>query len=175
MNKLKYKVGDKVHLKGTDNTGIVEKIIRGTYVIKTSTSKVTAFPEDLILIEEFVEKEVKPKLEIIENKFNFNSIYQIWDNYKVFFVFSDDGSISCRLSFYDDTPQDAIISDLYVHENMRKQGGATAILNWCFECAKERGCNSVSLRSDNDDWVREWYKRIGFKIESTSIWLTKNI
>ena len=115
------------------------------------------------------------RLEIIENKFNFNSIYQIWDNCKVFFVFSDDGSISCRLSFYDDTPQNAIVSDLYVHENMRKQGGATAILNWCFECAKERGCNSVSLRSDNDDWVREWYKRIGFKIESTSIWLTKNI
>ena len=111
----------------------------------------------------------------MEYKFNFNSIYQIWDNYKVFFVFSDDGSISCRLSFYDDTPQNAIVSDLYVHENMRKQGGATAILNWCFECAKERGCNSVSLRSDNDDWVREWYKRIGFKIESISIWLTKNI
>ena len=47
---MKYKVGDKVRLKGTDCTGTVEKIIRGTCVVQTSTSKVTTFPEDLILI-----------------------------------------------------------------------------------------------------------------------------
>ena len=54
---MKYKVGDKVRLKGTDCTGAVEKIIRGTCVVQTSTSKVTTFPEDLILIEGLVEEE----------------------------------------------------------------------------------------------------------------------
>ena len=111
----------------------------------------------------------------METNFNFKSVPQIWDDYKVLFVFSDDGMVSCRLSFYNDTPQDAIISDLYVHESMRKQGAATAILNWCFECAKDNKCNSVSLRSDNDDWVRQWYKRIGFEIESSQVWFKKSI
>ena len=111
----------------------------------------------------------------MKTNFNFNSVLQIWNDYKVLFVFSDDNRVSCRLSFYNDTPQDAIISDLYVHESIRKQGGATAILNWCFEYAKDRGCNSVSLRSDNDDWVREWYKRLDFKVISSQVWLTKNI
>ena len=108
-------------------------------------------------------------------KFNFNSVPQIWDDYRVLFVFSDDGRVSCRLSFYNDTPQDAVISDLYVHESIRKQGGATSILNWCFECAKDWGCNSISLRSDNDDWVRQWYMRLGFEVESSQIWLKKTI
>lgn len=40
----------------------------------------------------------------METNFNFNSVPQIWDDYKVLFVFSDDGRISCRLSFYNDTP-----------------------------------------------------------------------
>lgn len=111
----------------------------------------------------------------METNFNFKSVPQIWDDYKVLFVLSDDGRVSCRLSFYNDTPQDAVISDLYVHESIRRQGGATAILNWCFECAKDNGCNSVSLRSDNDDWIREWYKRIGFEVESSSVWLKKEI
>ena len=59
----------------------------------------------------------------MKTKFNFNSVPQIWDDYKVLFVFSDDGRVSCRLSFYNDTPQEAFISDLYVHESIRKQGG----------------------------------------------------
>lgn len=32
-----------------------------------------------------------------------------------------------------------------------------------------------TLRSDNDDWVREWYKRIGFEVESSQVWLKKEI
>ena len=111
----------------------------------------------------------------METKFNFNSVPQIWDDYKVLFVFSDDGRVSCRLSFYNDTPQEAVISDLYVHESIRKQGGATSIINWCYECAKDCGCNSISLRSDNDDWVRQWYMRLGFEVESSQIWLKKTI
>ena len=111
----------------------------------------------------------------MKQELKFNTILQIWDDYKCWCIFSDDGRVSCKLSIYNDNLQDAFISDLYVDESIRKQGCATAILNWCSEYAKDRGCNSLSLRSDNDDWVREWYKRLGFKVEYSQVWLTKNI
>lgn len=109
------------------------------------------------------------------NEVKFYSVLQKWDDYETLFVFSDDGLCSCRLSFYNDTPQDAIISDLYVHESIRKQGCATAILNWCIEYSKDRGCNSLFIRSDNDDWVRKWYKRLGFKKKSSQVWFAMSI
>lgn len=126
-----------------------------------------------------IEEKVKENLNQggidMETKFNFKAVPQIWNDYKVLFVFSDDGRVSCRLSFYNDTPQEAFISDLYVHESIRKQGGATSILNWCYECAKDYGCNSISLQSDNDDWVRQWYMRLGFEVKSSQMWLTKTL
>lgn len=104
------------------------------------------------------------------NELKFNSVPQNWDDYETLFVFSADGNVSCRLSFYNDTPQDAVISDLYVHESVRKQGYATNIINWCIEYIKDRGCNSLLIRSDNDDWIRQWYKRLGFKEKSSQVW-----
>ena len=83
--------------------------------------------------------------------------------------------MSCRLSIYNDTPEDAIISDLFVPENCRNQGLGSEILKYCEKFAKEQGCESISLRSDNDDWVREWYKRLGFEVESSQVWLKKFI
>jgi GNAT superfamily N-acetyltransferase len=61
------------------------------------------------------------------------------------------------LSIYDDTPSEGIISDLYVYDACRQQGYATELLKFCSEVAKVNECNSISLRSDNDDWVREWF------------------
>lgn len=110
----------------------------------------------------------------METNFNFKSILQVWDEYHSLFVFSDDGSVSCRLCFDHDGPN-ATISDLYVQEDSRRKGGATAIINWCLKEAKAQKCLTVSLRSDNDDWIREWYKRMGFEVESSQVWLKKVI
>lgn len=109
------------------------------------------------------------------NELKFNSVPQKWDDYEVLFVFSDDGLVSCRLSFYKDTPQDAVISDLYVHESVRKQGCATSIINWCIEYSKNRDCKSLYIRSDNDDWIRQWYERLGFKKKSSQVWFEMSI
>lgn len=114
-------------------------------------------------------------LETICKGMEFTTISQIWDDFKCWFIFSNDGLVSCRLSIYEETPQDAIISDLYTHESIRKQGTANAIIDFCFDFAKSRNCNTISLRSDNDDWVRGWYQRMGFEVKSSSLWLTKNI
>ena len=105
----------------------------------------------------------------------FNSVPQIWDDFNCWFIFSDDGRVSCRLSIYKETPQEAIVSDLYTHESIRKQGAAKAILDFCFDFAKDRKCNTISLRSDNDDWVRQWYQRMGFEVKSSSLWFSKKI
>lgn len=120
------------------------------------------------------EKEIVMTEKQVSN-FNFTSVSQIWDDLKCWFIFSDDGRISCRLSIYNEQPQEAIVSDLYTHESIRKHGGAKAILNFCFDFARDRKCDTISLRSDNEDWVRLWYQRMGFEVESSSLWLTKKI
>ena len=119
-------------------------------------------------------KEVVITEKLVSN-YNFTSVLQIWDDFKCWFIFSDDGMVSCSLSIFNEQPQEAIVSDLYTHESIRKHGCAKAILNFCFDFARDRKCNAISLRSDNDDWVRKWYQRIGFKVESSSLWLTKEI
>jgi ribosomal protein S18 acetylase RimI-like enzyme len=109
------------------------------------------------------------------SEFNFKIVTQRWNDFHCLFIFSNDGIASCRLSIYDDTPSEGIISDLYVYDACRQQGYATELLKFCSEVAKANECNSISLRSDNDDWVREWYKRIGFEVESSQVWLKKSI
>ena len=47
---MKPKIGDTVQFKKSGITGTVEKILRGTCIVKTPTSKLTAWPEDLIIV-----------------------------------------------------------------------------------------------------------------------------
>ena len=47
---MKPKIGDTVQFKKSGITGTVEKILRGSYVVKTPTSKLSAWPEDLIIV-----------------------------------------------------------------------------------------------------------------------------
>ena len=56
---LKYKVGDKVRIKGTDIGGIIKEIKRGQYIVQISHSSqiIVAWPENLSLIEGLVGEE----------------------------------------------------------------------------------------------------------------------
>ena len=55
---MKYRVGDKVRLKGTDSTGTVIDIIRNQLVIILSDgSKIVEWPENVVLIKGLVEEE----------------------------------------------------------------------------------------------------------------------
>ena len=111
----------------------------------------------------------------METKFNFKSILQIWEGYRSWFIFLEDGFASCRMCIWNDSPKEGVISDLFTLEVCRQQGFASELLHFCENFAKTQGCDSISLRSDNDDWVREWYKRIGFEVESSQVWLKKEI
>ena len=111
----------------------------------------------------------------MNNKYYFKTVHQIWKDYHTWFIFSNNGVASCRISVYDDNPTDCVISDLYVAQGERGKGIATKLIHYCIHHAKAQGCTAVSLRSDNDDFVREWYMRLGFEVESSQIWLRKEI
>ena len=46
---MKPKIGDTVQFKKSGITGTVEKILRGAYIVNTPVSKLSAWPEDLII------------------------------------------------------------------------------------------------------------------------------
>ena len=106
---------------------------------------------------------------------DFNTQTCPWRDYTVIAVMSQDNMASCRIYIYPDDPHVAIISDLYVNEAVRGQGRATELLNYCAEVVKPLKCREIHLRSDTDDWVRQWYLRKGFEVISSQVWLRKNI
>ena len=66
---MKPIIGDTVQFKKSGITGTVEKILRGTYVVKTPTSKLSAWPEDLIIVghsEVSLEKEMDEHQKIVD-------------------------------------------------------------------------------------------------------------
>lgn len=111
----------------------------------------------------------------METKFNFKTIPQNWEDYRSWFIFLEGGFASCKMCIWNDSPKEGVISDLFTLEVRRQQGFATELLHFCENFAKTQGCDSISLRSDKDDWVREWYKKKGFKVESSQVWLKKEI
>ncbi len=106
---------------------------------------------------------------------DFNTQSCPWSDYTVIAVMSQDNMSSCRIYIYPDEPHVAVISDLYVDEKVRGQGRATELLDYCAEIVKPLKCTEIQLRSDTDDWVRQWYLRKGFEVISSQVWLRKNI
>lgn len=98
-----------------------------------------------------------------------------WQDYIAITIIAIDGTASCRLHIYNDERDVAIISDLYVNIDKRRKGIATELLNYSINCAKEQGCSKISLRSDNNDFVRKWYQKLGFEEISSQIWFEKQL
>ena len=98
-----------------------------------------------------------------------------WQDYIAITIIANDGTASCRLHIYNDEQDVAIISDLYVNFDKRRNGIATELLNYSIKCAKEQGCSKISLRSDNNDFVRKWYQKLGFEEISSQIWFEKQL
>ena len=98
-----------------------------------------------------------------------------WPDHKAITIIAETETASCRIHIYDEEPNLAVISDLYVAQEERDKGIATELIRYCIDLAKSQGCTAVSLRSDNDDFVRQWYMRLGFGIESSQVWLRKEI
>lgn len=105
----------------------------------------------------------------------FNTIKIEYEHYKTMLIVSPDFNATCRIFIYNDDPKTAIITDLYVIESARENKIATQIINYAIDVAKGNGCYFVELKSEENSWVREWYKRLGFEIISEEVWMRKDI
>lgn len=99
----------------------------------------------------------------------------IWEDYIAITIVALDKNSSCRIHIYNENQREAVVSDLYVSQMERRKGVATELLGYCAALAKSFNCTSLSLRSDKNDWVREWYRRSGFEEVSSQVWLSKKI
>lgn len=98
-----------------------------------------------------------------------------WSDHIAITIIADNETASCSIHIYDEEPNMAVISDLYVAQGERGKGIATELIQYCIDLAKSQDCTAVSLRSDNDDFVRKWYIRLGFEVESSQIWFKKEL
>lgn len=54
-------------------------------------------------------------------------------------------------------------SNLIVHDHTRRKGLATVLIQHCIRTCKECNVNLyLGCRPDNQQWVHDWYKRLGF-------------
>lgn len=103
---------------------------------------------------------------------NFITCEQHWKNYsdniereKIITVMSVDGKAQCRLVFYP-TENVQVVSDLYVSEDVRKQGYATSILNYIDTNLQERKYTMVFINEDTPKWLFEIYNKRGYIIRT---------
>ena len=110
--------------------------------------------------------------------FNFNKeILQLetdWDNFVEIMCIALDLSVSFRVYWYKDKPDDVCICNLFVVPDKRLNGIATSIINtlkeYCFK-------NNKSLNLWCDDNLVSWYVKLGFvltenKTEDGSKWMS---
>ena len=100
---------------------------------------------------------------------------QQWDDHISAWVTSKDGKSSCRIQVYDYEPTVAYISDLFVDPNQRCNGIGSAIMNYCEDRARFWGCTKITLKSETNDFTRDWYKKIGYNEVDTHVWFEKII
>lgn len=104
-----------------------------------------------------------------------NTIEMGYEHYKTILIVSPYFNATCRIFIYNDDPKTAIITDLYVNESARGNKIGTQIIDYAIDVAKSNGCDSIELKSEENNWVREWYKRLGFEIISEQVWMKKDI
>lgn len=105
----------------------------------------------------------------------FNVLKMEYEHYKTMLIVTPDFNATCRIFIYNDDPKTAIITDLYVIESARGNKIGTQIIDYAIDVAKGNGCDSIELKSEENNWVREWYKRLGFGIISEQVWMRKDI
>lgn len=72
-----------------------------------------------------------------------------------------------EIQFDNDMPNVGYIKGLSVLENYRKSGLGTELLKACEKKAREKKMKFLQLDVEQDkEWLKEWYKRLGFEILS---------
>ena len=92
---------------------------------------------------------------------------QYWDDHTAYYLMESHGNGLVRLTVYDDGYSE--LSDLFVSEDSRKNGIATALVNEAIQyfkqCEMEPTELKVLLSQDNpyNSFLKDWYQKLGFK------------
>ncbi len=76
----------------------------------------------------------------------------------------DNGKGMIEVSVENDLPDAACIQSLMVHESVRQQGIADALLTLAEETAKQLGCEQVYLCARKGTFLIPWYERRGYNV-----------
>lgn len=89
------------------------------------------------------------------------------------------GNAQASMYIYWDKPDVSYIGDLYVNENIRRNGMGTKLLEAIFKKCDELKIKKCALLCSEDSWMHDWYERIGFrKIKpdgSGLVWMEKQL
>lgn len=104
---------------------------------------------------------------------------QTWSDFKRFLILADEGSV--MLEFYDPPTSDgttAYIGSLWVNEEHRRKGIATALMDKAEELARSNKHKQVTLfwARTTPTEILEWYRRRGYapyKRDCKNIYLRK--
>ena len=98
------------------------------------------------------------------------------------FLFMEENGIAVgRVYLYNDDKAVAYIEGLHVSENNRRNRIGTNLINMLIEKCKELDADVCMLWCYTDDWVHDWYKKLGFKdngeyqYDDNAIWMVKTI
>lgn len=84
-----------------------------------------------------------------------------WGNDYIFM--EENGKAVGRVYVYHDDKDKAYIEGLHVSENERLKTIGSELLNKLIEKCKELGAKECMLWCYKDEWVFDWYQRLGFQ------------
>lgn len=84
---------------------------------------------------------------------------------KTITLVSKDGYSTVELQFDNNYPSIAFIKGLSVFTSRRNEGYGTELMGCCEAIAKKEGMTFLQLSANKEqDWLVEWYKRLGFVV-----------
>lgn len=96
---------------------------------------------------------------------NYRQFINNWWWGKTITLISTDGYSTVELQFADDMPNVAVIKGLMVFTTRQKEGYGTEMMNLCEHIARKEEIKFLQLSANKEeDWLVEWYKRLGFVI-----------
>lgn len=100
-----------------------------------------------------------------DNAFKAVQYNSTWYWGKSVMIVKDDGMAMISVKFDEKTfPNTGYICSLLVHESHQKKGFGYRMMKLAIDSCREQGVGFVRLHvNKNQEWLVDWYKRLGFK------------
>ena len=94
---------------------------------------------------------------------------QSWPEHTSWYIMEKNGDAMIRVSLYRDQPDEAIVSDLFVHEDERGFGLGEYLFKFAVECALNNGIRVTGVAGS--DIGKHLFEKYGFLKTSTGNYL----